>query len=413
MPTLKPFKGIRYADSDGMSDLVCPPYDIISPAEQTELHEKHEHNAVRLELARPTGDGDDRYRGVAELFVEWLDAGVLKADAGDSLYVYRQDFTALDGSRRRVAGVMGALELEEFGHDAGVLPHERTMQGPKEDRLALMRSVEANISPIYAIYRGSGRLAPFLDALENRPTQVRLQDAHGILHRLWVITAPAELEVLTDAISPGPLVIADGHHRYETALAFSREQTDKGVEGDHDTIMCFCVDADSEELVVLPYNRAVKTATPPSDVADRLRSDFGAEQAALEGADKLLDEDPADHAYLFVFSDESYLVHLADADVVAEVGDRHPAWRSLDVVGLHEVVLPHVLGDQTPELRFSKDPHEILTLVRDGSYDFGVLLRALRAAEIVDVATSGERMPQKASYFWPKAITGLVFHSLR
>ncbi|MFP5352003.1 MAG: DUF1015 family protein [Actinomycetota bacterium] len=413
MPTLKPFKGIRYADTDAMAQLICPPYDIISPSEQAELHHRHGHNAVRLELAQRSGAGDDRYAAVRDLFTTWLESGVLATDQKDSLYVYRQDFTAADGSRRRVAGVIGALELEEFGHDAGVLPHERTMQGPKEDRLALLRAVELNVSPIYAIYRGGGGLAPFLDALENRPTTVRVQDEQGILHRLWVINAPAELEMLSDAISPGPLVIADGHHRYETALAFHREQAAKSIEGDHDSIMCFCVDADSEELVVLPYNRAVKTTTSTATVVERLRSGFAAEPADLEEADSLLGSDGADHSYLFVFSEGSYLARLSDAEVVAEVGERHPAWRSLDVVGLHEVLLKRVLDEDSPGLTFSKDPQEILGLVRDGSHDFGVLLRALRASEIVDVATSGERMPQKASYFWPKAITGLVFHSLR
>lgn len=412
MPQLKAFKGVRYADTDAMAQLVCPPYDIISPAEQAQLHDRHEHNAVRLELAQKRGEGD-RYAGVRDLFSAWTESGVLATEQKDSLYVYRQDFTASDGSRRRVAGVIGALELEEFGHDAGVLPHERTMQGPKEDRLALLRAIEVNVSPIYAIYRGGGGLAPFLDALENRPTTVRLQDEQGILHRLWVINAPAEVQMLSEAVSSGPLVIADGHHRYETALAFHKEQADNGVDGDHDTIMCFCVDADSEELVVLPYNRAVKTSTPTAAVVERLHSGFEAAAADLGSADELLANSDADHSYLFVFSDGSYLARLSDKQVVEEVGDRHPAWRSLDVVGLHEVLLRRVLDDGAPGFSFSKDPEEILRLVREGAYDFGVLLRALRASEIVDVARSGERMPQKASYFWPKAITGLVFHSLR
>jgi len=412
MPTLRPFKGIRYAAADDMSRLVCPPYDIISPDEQAALYDRHEHNAIRLELARSTDEGGPRYADVGELFRRWLSDGVLTVDDNESFYVYRQDFTTADGARRRVAGVMGALRLEEFGRDAGVLPHERTMQGPKEDRLALLRAVGVNISPIFAIYRGAGGLAPFLDALENRPTAVRLQDDHQILHRLWVISAPAEKEMLERAVAPGPLVIADGHHRYETALAFHREQAAAGAGGDHDKILCFCVDADSEELVVLPYNRAVKTTTPREQITAELVSRFSAEPVPSDNALQLLGSDPADHPYLFTFGDESFLARASDSDVVAVVGERPRAWRSLDVVGLHEVVLPRLLGKGDIELRFSRDPEEILSLVTNGDFDFGVLLRALRAAEVVDVATSGERMPQKASYFWPKAITGLVFHSL-
>jgi uncharacterized protein (DUF1015 family) len=412
MPTLRPFPGIRFSAED-IGNLVCPPYDVISPEEQEELHGRSEHNAVRLELAK-TGFGDDRprYADVGDLFQRWVEEGVLRGDATDALYIYRQDFSTADGSRHRVAGVMGALELEEFGDDAGVLPHERTMSGPKEDRLALMRACPVNISPIYAIYRGGGELAPYLDSLENRPPQARFQDKSGILHRLWVVTAPAEKEMLSAAIAPGPLVIADGHHRYETALAFHREQEANGVAGDHGSIMCFCVDADAEDLVVLPYNRAVKSSIDTASVIERLTTRFAAKPVDQTDALDALAKDPADHPFLFAFEDRTFLARATDADVVAVTGDRHPAWRSLDVVALHEVVLPEILGGHEAEFRFSRDPEEIKALVQRGDFDLGVLLKALRASEVVDVASSGERMPQKASYFWPKAITGLVFHRL-
>lgn len=411
MPSVKPFRGIRYAGDD-VSALVCPPYDVISPQEQDALHARSPHNAVRLELARATGEGDAKYAEVGELFRRWIDEGVLVAEKTDALYVYRQDFSTPDGRRHRVAGVMGALELEEFGDSAGVLPHERTMAGPKEDRLALMRACPVNISPIYAIYRGGGQLAPYLESLENRPPQVRFQDDGGILHRLWAIAAPAETEMLSAALAPGPLVIADGHHRYETALAFHREQGAKGATGDHGSIMCFCVDADAEDLVVLPYNRAVKTSVPSETVIDRLIERFSAEPAETTDPAVVLEKETADHPFLFSFRDRAYVVRVSDADVIAVTGDRHPAWRSLDVVALHEVVLPEILGGAEADLRFSRDPDEIRALVERDEFDLGVLLRALRASEVVDVATSGERMPQKASYFWPKAITGLVFHPL-
>jgi uncharacterized protein (DUF1015 family) len=414
VPELRPFTGIRYSSSSDLPKLICPPYDIISPEEQEALHRVHEHNAVHLELAQ---GGQATYAEVGETFRTWLAEGVLARDEVPSLYVYRQDFVDSRGNRRRVAGVVGALVLEAFGESAGVLPHERTMAGPKQDRLALMRACPANISPIYAIYRGAGGLAPFYDSLENRPTAARAQDSHGILHRLWVISAPGELAMLADAVAPGPLVIADGHHRYETALAYHRERAGEPRpiasaigqgKGDHDSIMCFCVDADSEELVVLPYNRVLRSAA--ADVADRLRDDLGATE--LDGdPQEFLASSKADHAFAFVFADATLGVEVSDDQVVAAVGDRAPAWRALDVVALHEVVLPAVLPDGPDEIAFTKDPSEIEARVRDG-WTAGVLLRALRPADVVEVATSGERMPQKASYFWPKAATGLVFHSL-
>ena len=413
MPTLRPFHGIRYADGDDLKNLTCPPYDVISPEEQARLHEVHPHNAVRLELARSEDGGADKYRHAAETFQSWLDEGTLTVEEQPALYVYRQDFVDPEGNRTRVAGVLGALQLEPFGTDSGVLPHERTMPGPKEDRLALLRALPVNVSPIYAIYRGKGELGPFFDSLEHRPTDARFADDSGILHRLWVITAPAEIEMLAGAVAPGPLVIADGHHRYETALAFHDENA--GNAGAHDAIMCFCVDADVEGLVVLPYNRVVRSDEPGRDIAQTLRARFGGRDfsASLDTAALHLKSQTADHPFVFVLGDGAIEASISNAEVIAHTGERHESWLSLDVVALHEALVPELLGDDTPEFRFSKDPNEIVTLVRDQEWSFGVLLRALDATQVVDVASSGERMPQKASYFWPKAITGLVFRSLR
>ncbi|MDP9068064.1 MAG: DUF1015 domain-containing protein [Actinomycetota bacterium] len=411
MPTLRAFRGIRYATSE-LGAVVCPPYDVISPEEQSRLYERHEHNAVRLELARTDGEGTERYAQVQTTFTRWVDEGVLAEEDVDALYVYRQDFSTEDGALHRVAGVLGALELEAFGRDSGVLPHERTMAGPKEDRLALMRACPVNISPIYAIYRGGGGIAPFLTSLENRPPQARFQDEAGILHRLWVITAPAEREMLAGAVARGPLVIADGHHRYETALAFHEEQRAREASGDHGSILCFCVDADSEDLVVLPYHRALRAPASKQAIAKVLTERFAAEPVDAQQASSVLERDDADHSFVFAFADGSYLARVGDADVIAAAGPRHASWRALDVVALHEVVLPAVLGEAEPELRFSRDANEILASVRAGEWDAGILLRAVAARQVVDVASSGERMPQKASYFWPKAVTGLVFHSL-
>ena len=394
MPDIRPFRGIRYASADQLKDLICPPYDVIGPAEQDRLYERHPNNAVRLELAR----GEAKYRDAAAAFREWFDAGVLVQDASPTFYVYRQDFNAPDGRPRRVAGIIGDLRLEEFGEDAGVLPHERTMAGPKADRLELMRNLPLNVSPIFAIYRGEGGLEPYLTSLENRPTAGRAQDDQGVLHRLWTITAPGEIEMLAGAVRPGPLVIADGHHRYETALAFHREH---GAEpGSHDGIMCLCVDADGEELLVLPYNRAFRPDGSIESLRRALRDTFGAAPGSLESS-------AADHPLLFVFGEgEDLLVELSDGDVVAAVGERARAWRDLDVVALHEVVLAAVAAG-AEEFRFSRSEDEIRAATDQGWV--GVLLRAMHPTQIVDVASSGERMPQKASYFWPKAVTGLVF----
>lgn len=406
MPELRPFKGIRYSSQGEISRLVCPPYDVISPVEQQRLHELHPNNAARLELAEPRAT-ENKYAHVGETFKAWCEDGVLQRDAEESLYVYRQDFE-FEGTRRRVMGIIGALDLEEFGTDSGVLPHERTMPGPKKDRLALMRACPANISPIFAIYRGKGGLRPFLDSLEEREPEARFEDEAGILHRLWVITAPAETAIVADAVRPGPLVIADGHHRYETALAYHREQRD--TLGDHGTIMCFCVDADSEELAVLPYNRVLKTSLAPAELGDRLSERFSATPITDDPSAAVTRSD-LDHPFVAILPDSRLLFSVSDEEVVLKTGARHPAWQRLDVVALHEVVLPELTGDAIEEMVFTKDSAEIRERVASG-WSIGFILKALDAPQVVDVATSGERMPQKASYFWPKAVTGLVFHPL-
>jgi uncharacterized protein (DUF1015 family) len=407
VPELRPFRGIRYRDGARLNDLVCPPYDVISPEEQRRLHELDPHNAVHLELSNAHEDRVERNKIVAATFETWLVDGVLERDDEDCLYVYRQDFVDAGGHRHRVAGVIGALRLEPFGSDSGVLPHERTMPGPIEDRLALLRALPVNISPIYAIYRGAGELAPFLDSLTNRPTEARFADDHGILHRLWAVRAPAEIAMISEAVRPGPLVIADGHHRYETALAYSEE--DPSSESRR-SIMCFCVDVDIEEIVVLPYHRALRARIEPEEIKRRLGRRWPLTDAGEE-AQETLRKSNADHPFVWRFPREQGLLEVSDADVVEAVGNRARAWRDLDVVALHEVVLPEALPEGA-ELTFSKESGEIERLVDREGWTAGVLLRALAPTQVVDVAQSGERMPQKASYFWPKAITGLVFRPL-
>lgn len=398
MPELTPFHGVRYSPKEKTASVTCPPYDIISPSQQRDLYALDPHNAVRLEL--PAGDGLERYEAAAQTFDEWLADGTLVRDAEPSLYVYRQDFV-YEGSAHHVTGVVGALRLEPFGSDSGVLPHERTMEGPKADRLALMRALPVNVSPIYSIYRGHGAISEFLDSLTHRPTAARFEDHDDILHRMWVITAPAEVELLADAVGSTALVIADGHHRYETALAYATESG----HPDATSIMSLCVDADSAQLIVLPYHRLLKAP----HIEESLRN---ARAAPIDGdPDAMLRASSADHAFAFVTRDGAYAIEVSDEDVVAVVGARHPAWRSLDVVALHEVVLPRVFED-VEVVAFTKDRTTVEQSVAAGSADCGVLLRPLHASDVVDVARSGERMPQKASYFWPKAVTGLVFHPL-
>jgi uncharacterized protein (DUF1015 family) len=410
MPEVGPFRGIHYAATDQLKDLVCPPYDVISPDDQARLYKRHPHNAVRIELPfsmTPVSD-PGRYEKAGRRFEDWLERRVLVERATPSLYVYRQDFMS-EGRPQRVAGIIGALALEDLGGRSGVLPHEDTMPGPIEDRLALLRACPVNISPIYAIYRGAGRLTEWVDTLTNRPTEARFVDDAGTLHRLWSISAAAEVELVADALRPGPLVIADGHHRYETALAYHAEM--RGVRGHHDAVMCFCVDSDSEDLSVLSYNRVL--TVPSTDAAcDLLVSTFSAKRLSPGEGASALAASTSPHPLLFVATDRELLVEIGDDQVAARIGDRPRVWRDLDVVVLHEVVLPTLGRDGVEHVQFTNDTTTVSNLVQGDHRTLGVVLRAPDPAQVIAVARAGRRMPQKASYFWPKAVTGVVFRSL-
>lgn len=410
MPQLRAFRGLRYAASGELKDLVCPPYDVITPDDQIRLHERHPHNAVRVELPfsdAPGATAGHRYEIAGRRFREWCDQGVLVRSDRAALYVYRQDFI-FHGERCRVQGVIGALGLEPFG--AGILPHEHTMPGPVEDRLALLRACPVNISPIYGIVRGGGALLPYFDSLATRPPEARFVDDTGTLHRLWAVSMPAEIDMLSGAFAEGPLVIADGHHRYETALAYRAEMD--GAPGERDAVMCFCVDADSEDVRVLPYHRSFVTRAGPAELGGRLRAAFHTRTVAPGAGAAALAASRAAHAFLFLLPGEELLVEASLDDVDARVGARPEAWRRLDVVALHEVVMPLIAPDGVERLSFSSDPDGIAQLVRSSEHTAAVVLRPLRASDVIEVARAGERMPQKASFFWPKALTGLVFRPL-
>ena len=222
--------------------------------------------------------------------------------------------------------------------------------------------------------------------------------------------APAEIDVLREALRASSVVIADGHHRYETALAYHAEQN--GHPGGHDAVMCFCVDADAEDLVVWPYHRLLRTGASAEEIADRIGDRWSVRSVADEDLDGDLSGSESSHPMIFVFGDRNLLIEVEQSEVDARFSDRSRSWRSLDVVALHEVVLPAILPEGIHDIGFTKGVDEVRQLVRMRDWTGGVLLGPPKPP-MSSTSRSGERMPQKASYFWPKAVTGLVFRTLR
>jgi uncharacterized protein (DUF1015 family) len=434
VPTIRPFRGLRL-EPDVVGDLaavVSPPYDVISPAQQRALLARSPRNVVRLDLpAEELGDGpDDRYRRAARTFAAWRSDGSFRKDPRPSLYVYEQVYRVPGAAVERIQrGFFGRLRLERFGVGGGVLPHERTLSGPKEDRYKLLRATGANFSPVVGLYEDrSGGSAAVLGEVAGRPPTIDLIDDDGVRHRLWVVTAdeagdgPVERLI---AGASGPITIADGHHRYETALRYRDERRmSRSCEEDppFDYILMLFLETTGQALTVLPTHRVVRGLGPDGVAAlwaglgelfevqlversDELESAFGAAALDAGGAGRF---------GLWTRTGGAVLTARREA-----FGPLLPsggaALRRLDVT-LLGAALERLCGVGADALAaggrvaYTKSFVEALGWVdraEDGA-DAAFLLEPTPVAEIAAVATAGDVMPQKSTYFYPKPVTGLV-----
>ncbi|MGH8007135.1 MAG: DUF1015 domain-containing protein, partial [Candidatus Binatia bacterium] len=277
MALIRPFRGVRYnpAVVGDLQQVVSPPYDVISPEQQTLLHLRSPYNAVRLDLNRDT----ERYASAAKTFYGWLDQGVLLQDQEPALYYHTQVFGLKDGSTRTRAGVLAALRLEEFS-SGRIRPHERTFEQAKSDRLALLRSCQAHLSPIFCLYdRPNWSLAQALAPALTAPTLVTVRDDQDVIHRLWRVTDPALIAEVAAGLASESLIIADGHHRYETALRYCNERVvherSAGEELFH-YILAYLTNTQEDGLVILPTHRLVRDISlpRPRDLRTALQRDF-------------------------------------------------------------------------------------------------------------------------------------------
>jgi uncharacterized protein (DUF1015 family) len=375
VPRFEPFAAVRYAAGPDLSPVAAPPYDVISPDDRARLVEKSEHNAVRIELPADEG-GRDRYQVAADLWRSWQDEGVLFTDDSPSFYGYRMSFAADDGSPRSTLGVLGALELSRPG-EAGILPHERTTSKDKADRLNLLRACRANLSPIWGL-----SLAPGLSGLlaVDRPPDAWADDEDGNRHELWRLAA-GDAAAIGQAVAAEPLVIADGHHRYETALAYRDESP--GLPGAR-SVLCYVVELTESQLAVGPIHRLL------SEVPD------------LSPWFDLTPVDDVPRAGLaLVTADQAW--RLTPKPSTAEAAEADLDSSRLDVA-LRE--LPGV------SVRFQHGAELAVSMVRKGEAAAAVLLRPATVEQIAATGHGGERMPPKTTFFYPKLRTGMVFRAL-
>ena len=398
MPAFFPFPGVRYqpdAVAARLEDLTAPPYDVIDAEARARLETVHPMNAVHLILPRDQEPGD-RYQQAAARLSGWIRQGALAADP-PRMYLYRMAFTDDDGHHRVTTGVIGALALSGPGQ-GDVLPHERTMPKPRGDRLELLRATRANLDPVWMLSMAPG-LSELL-APAGPPPAATCIGADAVEHCL--VPLPDDLATqVSELVGSAPLVIADGHHRYETAMAF-REENARA-----DRIMALVVELAPDQLRVRAIHRLLLGAGPGlrarlEEVA--VLTPVGPETPeALRG---LLARMDAEGAMGLVDGDGLTLVRLR-LDVLGPKLDRLPAsLRDVDSARL-EVALSVVGGPEA--LDYHADPASVAAEVAKGRADAGVLLRPVSVDQIQAVAAAGERMPEKTTYFSPKPLTGMVF----
>lgn len=439
MATVIPFHGIRYNTGriSDMAAVVTPPYDVIDAAAQQKYYERHPYNVIRLEygLQYPgDDDGNNRYTRAARDYREWLDSGILIREPDAAIYLQEQEFRA-GGKLYRRTGFFARVALEEYA--TGIIrPHEETLSKPKADRLALLSACRANFSPVFSLYNDRNNdgehvkdreqpLAAELNRVKQSPPDLDLVDDEGVRNRLWVITDPHIHHQVAAILRDRPLYIADGHHRYETALDYYGSVKDRCPDAAY--VLMYLVSTADPGLVILPTHRVLHSlpSFDPHRLAHQLEQDFTVERLSVTEPDQVLElldtPDRKDGTTLLMITPEPAVYRLTlnnQAGIRSIVPQKSEAWRRLDVAVLHVLILQQLLGLE-PEslarqenLAYTRDAVEAVQAVWGGGRQLAFILNPTRIEQVTAVAAAGDKMPQKSTYFYPKILTGMVINDL-
>ena len=437
MPEIRPFRALRY-DPDAVGDLslvVAPPYDVIGPEQHAALLARHPKNVVRLELptSEPREEPDERYRRAARTLATWRSDGSLHKDPRPSLYVYEQTYRVPGTDQERVQrGFFGRLRLESFGPEAGVLPHERTLEAPREDRYRLLRATGVNTSPVVGLYEdGSGTAAAVLASVASRPAAIDVVDDDAVRHRLWSLEADGQAATAVASLlrvaTEGPVTIADGHHRYETALRYRDERRmSRSCEEDpaFDYLLMLFLEASAEPLTVLPTHRIVRGlgAEGIARLREGLAALFEMRLAGRAELERTFGDGLAaggQGRFGMWTRDGGAILTARPGMLSASLPTGSEALRSLDVsllgatletlAGIDDAAL--AAGDRVAYTKSAAEAAGWVDVGIDGA-DVAFLLEPTPVASIAAVARAGDVMPQKSTFFYPKALTGLVINPL-
>jgi uncharacterized protein (DUF1015 family) len=417
MADVQPMRALHYDRSavGALRDVVAPPYDVIDASQRAALVARSPFNVVAIDL--PQGEPDP-YAAAGELFEQWQLQGVLVRDPEPALWAHTQDYTGPDGARRTRRGFFARVRIEGYG-PGRVRPHERTHPGPKEDRLRLTRATRANISPIFSLYSDPERAAwTALEPATEAPPWAEVSDEEGTVHRLWRVGDAQAIAAVQAATRDAELLIADGHHRYETMDAYAEEV---GGEGDHRYMLMCLVALEDPGLTVFPTHRLVRGLDERRRAAleQELGRDFVQEEVALEEIAPAPGNGPLKLGFIDGQRKRPLRLTLKDQAIAdAALSGHSQAYRRLDTGVLEALLLKGALGLSDDDIAhfnglfYARDTAEALAMVESGSYDAAFLMRPTPVAQVREVSAAGENMPPKSTYFYPKLLTGLLFNPL-
>jgi uncharacterized protein (DUF1015 family) len=432
MPEVRPFRGVRYdvAKVGNLSDLVAPPYDVIDASLQDRLYDASPYNVIRLELNRDEpGDAsnDDRYDRAARFLKDWLRAGILREEDHPALYVYNQTFE-IDGKAHTRKGFLARVRLEPIG--AGrIYPHEQTLAGPKADRLALYHATGFNLSPVFGLYPDTlGDVQRTIEAGLRDRTPLVATDHLGVENRLWLLTDQETHTAVGGLMAAKPVFIADGHHRYETALKYRGEsrrgEPPLGLDDPSNFCLMMLVGMSDPGLLILPTHRLVSgfAGLNAKELAARLEPEFevrafgGGEQGCRDAWEAIVRGGDQEVLGFGTVADGEWLLARLRSDAAMDrlAPTQSADWRSLGVSVLHVLVLEHLLsGVGKPACRYVHSIGEVVADVSARGCDLACLVPPARMSHVESIASNLETMPPKSTYFYPKLLTGLVLNPIR
>jgi len=423
MAMIKPFRALRYTAKAGeIGKLVCPPYDIVSDEQRSALIESNPYNMIRLELPK----GENPYEEAKSLLDEWIDNEIMVQDEDEGIYIYEEEFkTEVDhGEVKKLKGIICRVRVEDFKNNV-VLPHEYTLSKAKEDRLNLMKATNSNFSQVYSLYQDPEHVT--LSRIDNlsATTKPRYEFDDGlVIHRLWVVNDKVSIAAIAEDFADRKLYIADGHHRYETAINYRNYCREKNwYNPGSEYIMMMLVDMAHPGLVVFPTHRLIRDVENFDGAKLLSACEKYFERQEFDSIDNMNDVltslyNEGKKAFGYYGGENKWtLLTLKDAAVMAEImPEFSEASRNLDVSVLHNLILEQLLGIDKENmanqvnLTYTRSAEEAFECVDSGKFQCAFILNPTRVEEIGAVAAAGEKMPQKSTYFYPKIITGLTLN---